>query len=161
MQINKKLAAIVGAGAASVLFGLTTSFEGTVLKTYRDPVGILTYCTGETEGAVWGQTYTPAECHEKLDASLAKAATGVMGCVNVQLTTGQTIAFVDAAYNIGNKAFCSSSMARRINRHDAGGACDALLMWDKADGRVLPGLVKRRSIERDYCLGKMDARLPK
>lgn len=159
--INRKLAAVVGAVAAAALIPLTSSFEGTVLKTYRDPVGILTYCTGETEGAEWGKTYTPQQCAEKLDASLAKSAEGVVGCIRKPMTVGQRIAFVDTAYNIGVPGFCGSSMARRFNAGDVQGACDALLLWTKAGGRELPGLVKRRQVVREYCLGHMDSKLPK
>ena len=150
---KKSLAAIVGSVAASALFIFTPSQEGTVLKTYRDPAGILTYCTGATEDAVWGKTYTPEQCKAKLDEDLAKHAEGVMKCIKVELTDGQKVAFVDAAYNIGVAAFCGSSMARKTNAGDMVGGCDALLLWNKAGGVVLAGLDKRRKIEREYCLG--------
>lgn len=155
MQINKKLASVIGVSAAALLVAFTSSFEGTVLHTYRDTAHVLTYCTGETDGAEWGQTYTPAQCAEKIDASLAKHAVKVSQCIHRQMNEGQQIAFVDAAYNIGDEGFCGSSMARRFNAGDVQGACDALMAWDHADGRVLPGLVKRRAAEREYCLGHM------
>ena len=40
----------------------------------------------------------------------------------------------------------------RYNRGDIEGAADAFLMWTKAAGRVLPGLVKRRQDERAMFL---------
>ena len=76
-----------------------------------------------------------------------------MGCITVPLNVGQRVAYVDAAYNIGEYAFCHSSMQRATNAGHAAAGCDALLMWDKAAGRALPGLTKRRAIEREYCLG--------
>lgn len=157
MKNRKSLAVLVGAVAAAGLMSLTPRFEGTVLKTYKDIGGVLTYCTGATENAIWGKTYTPAECAAQLDNDLATHAAGVMGCINVPLTDGQKVAFVDVAYNIGVGAFCGSSMAKRANAGDMHGACDALLLWNKAAGREVAGLTRRRQIERDICEGKIIA----
>lgn len=151
---GRSLTSIIGAAAVAALYVIVPQFEGTIYPTYRDPVGVLTYCTGATENAIWGKVYTPAECKAQLDRDLAKHAEGISKCVNMdKLTNGQKVAFVDAAYNIGTSAFCGSSMARKANAGDMQGACDALLLWDKAGGKVWPGLTKRRKIEREYCMG--------
>lgn len=148
------LAAIVGAIAAAAIVVFTPSNEGTVLKTYRDPAGVLTYCTGATEDAQWGRTYTREECLAQLDHDLTRHAAGIAQCVDMdKLTDGQKIAYVDFAFNVGVTAFCRSTVARKAKVGDMQGSCDALLMWDKAGGKVLPGLVKRRQAERTYCLG--------
>lgn len=149
---RRGLVAIVGAVAAATLLSFTPMWEGTELKTYRDLGGVLTYCTGATENAMWGKTYTPEECRAQLDRDLARHAEGVMACIRAPLTDLQKAAFVDAAYNIGVSAFCGSSMARRANAGDIRGACDALLMWDKVDGKQVRGLTRRRQAERDLCL---------
>ena len=147
------LAGIVGAAVAAALLVFTPSFEGTKLKTYRDLGGVLTYCTGATENAMLGKTYTPAECQAQLERDLERHAAGVARCVPMnRLTAGQRVAFVDAAYNIGVPAFCGSSMARRINAGDIVGACDALLMWNKVGGKEVRGLTRRRQAERELCL---------
>lgn len=146
------LAAIVGTVAAAALLVLTPKFEGTKLTTYRDLGGVLTYCTGATENAAWGKAYTPEQCRVQLDRDLARHAEGVMACVHVPLTDGQKAAFVDVAYNIGVPAFCGSSMARKTNVGDMAGACDALLLWNRAGGREVAGLTKRRQRERELCL---------
>lgn len=150
---RRGLAAIVGAVAAAGLYHLTPSMEGTKLKTYRDIAGIFTYCTGATENAVWGKTYTLAECQAQLDKDLAKHAEGVMACIHVPMTDGQKIAYVDAAYNIGVSNFCSSSMARYTNAGRPIDGCNSLPKWNKADGHVVRGLTIRREVERQYCLG--------
>lgn len=148
------LTAIVGSVAAAALLILTPAKEGTKLTTYRDPVGVLTYCTGATENAQWGKSYTPEQCKAQLDYDLARHAEGISRCVNMEkLTDGQKIAYVDFAFNVGVTAFCGSTVARKANAGDLRGSCDALLMWDKAGGRVLPGLVLRRQQERAFCLG--------
>jgi lysozyme len=60
---------------------------------------------------------------------------------------------VSLAYNIGMAAFGRSSV---LHRHNAGAhdkAADAFLLWNKAGGKVLPGLVRRRNAERALYLG--------
>lgn len=153
MSRRAGLASIVGAAAAAVLLAFTPKFEGTKLTTYRDLGGVLTYCTGATENAMRGKTYTPAECQAQLERDLERHAAGVARCVPMnRLTAGQRVAFVDAAYNIGVSAFCGSSMARRTNAGDIAGACDALLMWNKVGGKEVRGLTLRRQKERELCL---------
>lgn len=146
------LAAIVGAVATAALLSFTPAWEGTELTTYRDLGGVLTYCTGATENAQWGKTYTPEQCRAQLDRDLQRHAAGVMACIRVPLTDGQRVAFTDAAFNIGVPAFCGSSMARRANAGDMRGACEALLMWDKVNGKPVRGLTRRRHAEREICL---------
>jgi lysozyme len=146
------LAGIVGATAAAALLALTPAFEGTRLETYRDIGGVLTYCTGATEDAAWGRRYTPEQCRAQLERDLERHAAGIAACLPMErLTDGQKTAFVDAAYNIGVAAFCGSSMARLANAGDMRGACDALLMWNKAGGREVAGLVRRRQAEHALC----------
>lgn len=154
MALNPKLVGVVGAAAAAALLVLVPKNEGTVYKTYRDIGGVLTYCTGATEDAQWGKTYTPAECRAQLDKDLARHAEGVMACVRVALTDGQKVAFVDTAYNIGVAAFCGSSMARRANAGDMAGACAALALWVNVKGQPVRGLVSRRALAREYCEGR-------
>jgi lysozyme len=149
---RRGLLAIVGAGAAAVLLAFTPVQEGRVLKTYRDIGGVLTYCDGATENAQAGRTYTLAECDAQLDRDLERHAAGIAKCVPMdRLTDGQKVAFVDAAFNIGISAFCGSSMARKANAGDMAGACDALLLWNRAGGREVAGLTRRRERERELC----------
>ena len=154
---SKPLAAIVGTAAVAGLLAIVPKFEGTKLTTYRDPIGVLTYCTGATEDAQWGKTYSPAECREQLDRDLARHAEGVMACIKAPLTAGQKIAFVDLAYNVGVGAVCNSTLARKANAGDMGGACAELSKWVRAGGQVLPGLVRRRQAERELCEGRATA----
>lgn len=131
---------------------LTPKWEGTELKTYRDMGGVLTYCTGATENAQWGKTYTPVECRAQLDRDLARHAEGMMACITRPMTDGQRIAYTDTTFNIGISAFCSSSMARKTNAGDAVGGCNALMLWNKVQGREVRGLTRRREAARAICL---------
>jgi len=175
---RRGLVALVGAAAATALLSFTPAFEGTELSTYRDMGGVLTYCTGATENAAWGKTYTPAQCRAQLDRDLERHAAGIAMCIPLaRLTDGQKVAFVDIAYNIGVSGFCGSSMARHTNSGNMVGACNALMAWNKvtvwrpvigqdgkpvkdARGKVVMrkvieevrGLTRRRQAERELCL---------
>lgn len=150
---KKTLAAILGSVSAAVaLYSFTPKFEGTVYTTYGDLGGVLTYCTGATENAQYGKTYTKEECIAQLDYDLARHAEGMMKCTKVPLTEGQKIAFTDFTFNVGVSAYCSSTVAKKANQGDIKGSCDALLMWNKVNGKVINGLVKRREAERKICL---------
>lgn len=175
---RRGLVALVGVVAATALFKFTPPFEDTKYTTYRDMAGVLTYCTGATENAAWGKTYTPAQCRAQLDRDLERHAAGIAMCIPLaRLTDGQKVAFVDIAYNIGVSGFCGSTMARRTKAGDMIGACNALMAWNKisvmrplldswgrqvkdASGKVVKrkvleevrGLTRRRQAERELCL---------
>lgn len=149
---HRNLAAIIGAVAAAGVMALTPAWEGTELRTYRDIGGVLSYCTGATEDAQWGKTYTSEECKVQLDRDLSRHAEGVMTCISVPMTDGQRIAFTDTAFNIGVRAFCGSSMARKTNAGDPVGGCNALMLWNKVGGREVRGLTRRRAAAREICL---------
>ncbi|WP_373929255.1 lysozyme [Sphingomonas aerolata] len=56
------------------------------------------------------------------------------------------------AYNIGTGGYCGSTVDRRFDAGQWRAACDAFLLWNKAGGRVVNGLDRRRRAERDLCL---------
>ncbi len=151
MSWKAKLIAIVGAGAAALAVPLVQHYEGTVLSTYRDPVGIITTCTGHTGPELkMGQTYTREQCEEMLYKDLAKHA-GALSCIRAPLTNGQRAAFLSFAFNVGDDAFCRSTLVRKANAGDINGACAELSRWTLAGGKQLPGLVRRRAAERQLC----------
>lgn len=149
----KKLAGLVGVGAAAVLLAVVPQFEGVVLHGYKDPIGIPTKCAGDTHNVVVGKKYSAAECGESLSGQLIAHSEPILRCVpQLKGHDGPTVASVSLAYNIGVSAFCRSSAARnfRMGRWEAG--CHAIGMWTKAGGKVLPGLVTRRKKEVQICL---------
>jgi len=149
---RKSLAALVGAGCTGLLCVYVPHFEGMVLRGYADPIGVVTACAGHTRTAVLGRPYTPDECEGLLLEDLAEHAQGVLRCAPVlEGRTWQLAAAVSFTYNVGVGAFCSSTMARKFNTQDFAGACAELDRWVRAGGQVLPGLVKRRQVERDLC----------
>jgi Phage-related lysozyme (muraminidase) len=150
---KKSLAGLVGA-AAALLYVLVPAHEGEVLTTYKDPVGILTVCYGDTDPAmaIPGVTYTREECLQSLERQLVAHAEPVLACTPVLRDhPEQLAAAVSLAYNIGEGNYCKSTVARRFNAGDWAGACAAFEMWTKAKGKTLPGLVRRRADERALC----------
>ena len=146
-----KLVAKIGAGATAIAVPLVMLYEGTVLQSYRDPIGIVTACVGHTGPELrMGQRYTRQQCEDMLYGDLLKHAQA-LDCIKQPMTDGQKAAFLSFAFNVGNKAFCDSTLARKANAGDMAGACAELSRWTLAGGRELPGLVKRRAAERELC----------
>lgn len=56
-------------------------------------------------------------------------------------------AIVDFAYNLGVGRLQTSTLRRKINEQDWAGAKEQLMLWTRGGGRVLPGLLKRRTAE--------------
>ncbi len=137
-------------GAAAILAVIVPASEGIRQYVYRDPVGIPTYCFGETENPEWGKKYTLAECKGKLIDRLAEFNAGVQSCVKVPMSDERRAAFVSFSYNVGTGAFCKSTLVRRVNAGDPN-ACDELMKWTRAKGIELPGLVRRRKEEMKLC----------
>jgi lysozyme len=152
----KSLIAAIGVTAALIVSPLVTKWESggkQHLTAYRDIVGIWTICDGDTSNVRPGMVETPEGCERRLEAQLVAHAEPVLRCTPVlRDRPDQLAAAVSLAYNIGTAAYCRSTVARRFNAGDLRGACDAFLMWTKAGGRVVQGLVNRRRDERSICL---------
>lgn len=142
----------IAAAAVAVALPTIALFEGLVLRPYRDPVGILTVCYGETAAPM--REYTPAQCMAMLQESAAKHARAIEPCMPPGLPEHVQAASVSFAYNVGAQAFCSSTMARKLKAGDVPGACAELSRWVYAKGELLPGLVRRRAAERAMCEGR-------
>lgn len=145
--------AIVGTFAAiAVAIPVASVFEGRVLRGYLDPIKVVTACDGHTKTAVLGKVYTPAQCDQLLAGDMLEHGLDIIPCLPEELPTETRAAFISAAYNIGAKNFCGSSMSRKALAGDLRGACNALPLWNKAGGKVFAGLVKRRAAEQSLCL---------
>lgn len=140
--------------AGSLAVGIVGAWEGLRTKAYRDVVGIPTVCFGETRGVKMGDQYTVDECKAMLGDALVEFETNMRRCLNNpdKIPDKPYVAFLSLSYNIGTGAFCRSTVARKANAGDLKGACDAILMWNRAGGRVIQGLVNRRQDERKMCL---------
>lgn len=133
---------------------LLKTFEGLRLNAYRDPVGIWTIGYGTTSGVYPGMRITEAEAEALLKRDLARFERAVEDLVTVPLNDDQFSALVSFVYNVGEGALASSTLLRLLNRGDYRGAADQLLRWNRAGGRELAGLTRRRRAERALFLGQ-------
>ena len=140
------------AGWLAIAIAVVGAYEGLSLTAYPDIVGVPTICYGETKNVKLGQTATKEQCDSQLSARLVEFNQGVESCVTRPMRDNERVAFVSLSYNIGVAAFCKSTVVRRFNAGDKTGACDAILMWNRAGGKVVQGLVNRRQKEREICL---------
>lgn len=143
--VVRKLAAalVLSAGGAAAI----VHDEGNRAKVYLDPIGIPTVCAGHTatvKRADLGKTFTEAQCADllKADTKVAQAAVGRL--VKVPISQGQYDALVSFTFNVGSGALQGSTLLRKLNAGDCRGAAKEFLKWDKAGGKVLPGLQTRR-----------------
>lgn len=117
---------------------LVKASEGLRLKAYRDPVGILTIGYGHTGSDVReGQTLSEQEAVQLLMDDVRFAEVAVKAYVNVPISQNK--------YGVG--ALQSSTLLKKLNAGDYIGAGQEFHRWNKAGGKVLPGLTKRRASE--------------
>lgn len=126
---------------------LIKEFEGLRTKAYKDPVGIWTIGYGHTETAKRGMTVTPEQAEDLLRRDLYTAESAVNRLVTVPLSDNQFAALVSFVFNVGEGAFRGSTLLRRLNAGNYGAVPDQLKRWNRAGGRVLNGLVRRREDE--------------
>ena len=133
---------------------LIQSFEGLRLAAYRCPAGVWTIGHGHTGPDVHPrQTITAAEAVALLRGDLDRFEAGVAKALGDAPTTDhQFSAMVSLAFNIGLGAFGKSTVLRQHRAGNAKLAAAAFLMWVRAGGRVLPGLLRRRQAERALYL---------
>jgi lysozyme len=117
------------AGVATIGYGATFLLNGSPVTMQTPPV-------------------TRAEGEALLLAQLAIFRRGVLGLVTVPLNANQLGALTSFAFNLGLGRLRSSTMLRRLNGGDYEGAAEEFPRWNRAGGRVLPGLVARRADEQ-------------
>ena len=131
------------------------SFEGCVLKAYPDAVGIWTIGYGHTNRVTSGMTITAAQAESYLKSDLSKTENFVNSCVTIELSQNMFDALISFAFNVGNGALKRSTLLRKLNQGDTNGAAKEFDRWIYAGKKILPGLVKRRSAEKELFLTKI------
>lgn len=137
---------------------LIKSFEGFRSRPYKDAVGINTIAYGATyypDGRRVRMTDPPlseAEGDMLLRYQVRAYADGIERYAQVPLTQSQFDALTSWAYNVGLEAARTSTLMRLLNSGDYEGAADQLPRWNRAGGRVLAGLTRRRLAEREMFL---------
>jgi lysozyme len=128
-------------------------FEGLALKAYRCPAGVLTVGYGHTGKDVYdGQEITEEEAIELLVDDLKRHFRDIKNLVTAEVTENQCIAMLSFAFNVGAANFQRSSVRKNLNRGAPLQAAESFLLWNRAGGKVLPGLTRRRNAERRLFL---------
>ena len=140
---------------------LIKHFEGCFLTSYQDSVGVWTIGWGHTglthrDGSVHhGITITAAEAERLLHHDMDNFEGRVEKYIGVALNDDEFAALVSFDFNTGGIA--KSTLRRKLNAGDREGAANELLRWDKAGGRTLAGLTRRRKSERRLFLSQSPA----
>lgn len=130
------------------------NLEGFSEKAYIPiPGDVPTIGFGSTDGVRMGDTITPQKALERLMRDVGVAESAIGRCVKVPLSQSEYDAFTSFAFNVGGKAFCESTLVKKLNAGDYDGACDELERWVYSQKKVVPGLVNRRQVEHRLCTG--------
>ena len=138
--------------SASVLVSIAVH-EGFKSEAYTPVKGdVATIGFGTTENVKLGDKITVERALIKLLNDTNKFEQAVKRCADVPMHPYEYSAFVSLTYNIGEGAFCRSTLVRKLKQYDYEGACKEILKWDKFKGNTLPGLTKRRQEEYRMCI---------
>ena len=132
---------------------LTERFEGCRLSAYQDVRGIWTIGYGHTSGVHEGMTCTQEQADRWLQQDTSFAAEAVNRLVHIQLTQDEFNALVDFVFNLGIGAFQRSTLLRFLNAGEFVAAAGQFSLWDRAGGKVVAGLLRRRIAERQEFEG--------
>lgn len=144
-------------GAAFLAAAIIRKHEGLRLAPYFCPAGKLTVGYGHVimpheVDLRAGVTAEEAEALMLRDLAWALYAARDVGRV---LADGQAAALTSLVFNIGPEAWRDSTIRRLVVAGDMAGAAAQFSRWNKAGGKVLPGLVDRRADERHYFEGDL------
>ena len=133
--------------ASDLLIEKMIEFESLRLTSYKDSVGVWTIGVGHTNGVRQGQTITKEQAMTLLKGDLLACENFVNSIKEID-TQGKFDALVDFAFNLGIEALRKSTLLKLIlAKAEESDIKNQFLRWNKAGGRVLSGLVKRRNWE--------------
>lgn len=133
---------------------LIESFEGLRLAKYLDVVGKPTIGYGHLilPSESFPAPITEAQAEALLLKDLGISESGVSKSVKVPLNQNQFDALVSFTFNLGVGNLQSSTLLKKLNAGDYAGAADEFLRWNKAGGKEVAGLTRRRAAERSLFL---------
>jgi len=126
---------------------LIKKFEGCELKAYRCPANVLTIGYGVTKGVTEDMEITQQEANEMLAGELIEYTEYINNMVKVALNQSQFDALTAWIYNLGPTNFKDSTLLRVLNEGRYNEVPQEIKRWNKANGQVLNGLIKRREAE--------------
>ncbi len=125
--------------------------DGAVFKPYVCPGGVLTIGWGHTNhnGRAFDKNarWTQKDCDAAFEEDMQGFSEQVSALLKVPVKQNQFDALVSFAYNCGIGNLKSSTLLRKVNAGDFAGAALEFHRWNRSNGKVLPGLVRRRAAE--------------
>tara|TARA_Y100001938_G_scaffold37851_1_gene52199 strand:+ start:330 stop:761 length:432 start_codon:yes stop_codon:yes gene_type:complete len=131
---------------------LIKKFEGCELEAYQCSAGVWTIGYGHTKDIVEGMTISKEQAEEMLVDELHEYENYINKYVTVALSQNQFDALVSWVYNLGPANLKVSTMLKVLNKGQYEEVPAQMKRWNKAGGKVLEGLIRRR--EAEACLFK-------
>ena len=133
---------------------LIKDFEGFRTHAYQDAVGVWTIGYGHTKGVQPTDVISAAEGDMMLSTELEEYENWVTKLVDVPLDQHQFDALVSWTYNLGPTNLKSSTLLKVLNAGYYEQVPDQIKRWNKAGGKELEGLTRRRTAEAELFSGK-------
>lgn len=131
-------------------------FEGRRLVAYQCSAGVWTIGVGHTKGVKRGDTCTDGQVDEWLIEDIRSVVNDLSRYINHDVTRGQFVALVSLAFNLGAYGVITGcpKLMYKLNSGDIEGAAKEFLDCDRAGGKRIPGLTRRRQAEAKLFLGE-------
>ena len=133
---------------------LIKKFEGCELEAYKCAADVWTIGYGSTKGVKEGDSITQKEADDLLLHEMKEYEGYIHDFVSVNLNQNQFDALVSWVFNLGPTNLKSSTLLKVLNAKDYEGVPAQIKRWNKAGGKVLQGLVRRREAESLLFEGK-------
>jgi len=126
---------------------LIKRFEGCRLEAYKCSANVLTIGYGHTGGVKETDTITQDEADKLLQEDVEQFEKYVDDNVTVELGQSQFDALVAWTFNLGVGNLRESTMLKKLNSEDYASVPSEMKRWNKAGGKTLDGLIRRRNAE--------------
>ena len=133
---------------------LIKKFEGCELEAYKCPAGVWTIGFGFTKDVKEGDVWSQSHAEEMLDIELEEYEEYVTDLVDVPLNENQFSSLVAWCYNLGPTNLVQSTLLSKLNAGLYEDVPHEIKRWNKANGEILEGLVRRREAEALLFEGK-------
>ena len=133
---------------------LIKKFEGCELEAYQCSAGVWTIGYGHTKGVTPSDSISQEEAEQMLVDELHEYESYVNEYVTVALSQNQFDALVSWVYNLGPANLKASTMLKVLNSGEYEDVPAQIKRWNKAGGKVLEGLIRRREAEACLFQGK-------
>ena len=133
---------------------LIKKFEGCKLESYKCAAGVWTIGYGSTKGIKEGMSITQEKAEELLLEDVSIFEDNVLDSVTMPLSQHQFDALVSWTFNLGGANLKASTMLKKLNAGEYEEVPSQMKRWNKAGGKVLQGLIRRREAESLLFEGK-------